>query len=207
MKYSAPEQTAITQADQKQPEKTPSDFWLTLRTNVRLQNQAPPIKPVSRDQHLPLSFNQERLWFLEQLQPDTSVHNLLHCLHLKGVLDVAALEQSLIKIANRHEILRTTFLIINGLPVQVVSPKIELKLPLVDLSELPPEQQEQQAQKLAIEDAEQPFDLTKAPLWRFKLLRLGEQDHILVRTIHHIIFDGWSHSVFMRELGIIYHAL
>ncbi|HEY9650394.1 MAG TPA: condensation domain-containing protein, partial [Coleofasciculaceae cyanobacterium] len=207
MKYSAPEHSTIPQTNPKQPEKTPSDIWLTLRTNVRLQNQAPPIKPVSRDQKLPLSFNQERLWFLEQLQPDTSVHNLLHCLRLKGVLDVAALEQSLNEIASRHEILRTTFSIIDGLPVQVISPKIELNLPVVDLSELAPEQQEQQAQKMAIEDAEQPFDLAKAPLWRFKLLRLGKQDHILVRTIHHIIFDGWSHSVFMRELGIIYAAL
>lgn len=206
MKTSTLESSTIAQKKSNQPDKIPSDFWLTLRSNRILQNQAPPIVPVERNQNLPLSFNQERLWLLEQLQPDTSVHNLLHCLHLKGVLDVAALEQSLMEIACRHEILRTTFKIINGQPVQVISPKIEWKLPVVDLSEIPAEQRQIQAMKLAKEDAEQPFDLAKAPLWRFQLLRLGEEEHILYRTIHHIIFDGWSHSVFMRELGILYKA-
>ena len=206
MKPSTLESSSITLEKQSQVDKIPSDFWLTFRTNRRLQNQAPPIAPVSRNQNLPLSFNQERLWFLEQLQPDTSVHNLLHCLRLKGVLNVAALEQSLMEIACRHEILRTTFTVIDGQPIQVISPKIEWKLPVVDLRELPTEQRQTEAQKLAREDAEQPFDLAKAPLWRFKLLRLGAEEHILYRTIHHIIFDGWSHSVFMRELGILYKA-
>ncbi|HBB32924.1 MAG TPA: condensation protein [Cyanobacteria bacterium UBA8803] len=206
MRDSLADNCNITMEKPSQVEKIPSDFWLAFKTNVRLQNQAPPIKPVSRNQNLPLSFNQERLWSLEQLQPNTSVHNLLHCLHLKGVLDVAALEQSLMEIAYRHESLRTTFSIIDGQPIQIISPKIELNLPVVDLTELPPEQRQTEAQKLALEDAEQPFDLATAPLWRFKLLRLGEEEHILLRTIHHIIFDGWSHSVFMRELGILYKA-
>ena len=187
-------------------DKKPSNFWLTVRNNVKLQNQAPPIKPVSRNQNLSLSFNQERLWFLEQLQPGTSVHNLLHCFRLNGLLNVAALEQSLAEIAQRHEILRTTFSMVDGQPIQVISPQIDLNLSFVDLQELPPEQRELQAQKLALEDAEQPFDLEKGVLWRVKLLRLAEEEYVLIRTVHHIIFDGWSHSVFLRELGVLYEA-
>ena len=206
MKNSALEKTSIHFASNTQLEKKPSDFWLTVRNNVRLKHQSPAIKPVSRDQNLPLSFNQERLWFLEQLQPNTSVHNILHCLRLKGLVNVVALEQSLLEIARRHESLRTTFGVVDGQPTQIISPEIAWKLPIVDLTHLPLDQREQQAQKLALDDAEQPFDLAKGLLWRIKLLRLGEQEHILFRTIHHIIFDGWSQSVFMRELGGLYNA-
>ncbi|MCU0546656.1 MAG: condensation domain-containing protein [Oscillatoriaceae cyanobacterium Prado104] len=187
-------------------DQQPSNFWLNVRNNVRLQNQAPPIQHVSRDRNLSLSFNQERLWFLEQLQPGTSVHNILHCFKLTGLLNTAALEQSLAEIARRHEILRTTFSIVDGQPIQVISPKIDLQLPLIDLQELPGQQRELQAQKLAVEDAEQPFDLEKIPLWRIKLLRLAEAEYVLIRTVHHMIFDGWSHSVFLRELGVLYEA-
>lgn len=197
----------FSQAEINKPTKEkPSDFWLTVRNNVRLQNQAPPIKAVPRNQNLPLSFNQERLWFLEQFQSHTSVHNILHCIRLQGLLNLAALEQSLDEIVRRHEILRTTFAIVDGQPIQIICPKIDFTLPVLDLRELPPEQRELQAQKLALEDAEQPFDLEKGMLWRFQLLRLAQEEYLLIRTIHHIIFDGWSHSVFLRELGVIYTA-
>src|SRR4028118_233566 len=192
MKDSTLEQSSINDSRQIQSEKTPSNFWLTARTNLKLKNQAPVIKPVSRHQNLPLSFNQERLWSLEQLQPNTSVYNLLHCLRLKGLLNVAALEQSLLEIARRHEILRTNFGTADGQPVQIICEDIAWKLPVIDLRALPPEQREATAQKLALEDAEQPFDLATAPLWRIKLLRLGQEEYVLFRTIHHIIFDGWS---------------
>lgn len=206
MKYSVDEKSRLNSSSQPQAEKTPSDFWLSLRSNVRVKHQTPAIQPVSRNQNLPLSFNQERLWYLEQLQPDTSVHNLLHCLHFQGELNVVALQMSLGEIIRRHEILRTTFPTVNGLPIQVISPDIDWTLPTIDLQELPLEQRKTEAQRLAAEDAELPFDLTKSPLWRIKLLRLTEQEHILVRTIHHIIFDGWSDRVFLRELGVLYNA-
>jgi len=206
MKYSVAEKSRLNSSSPPQAEKTPSDFWLSLRTNVKLKHQAPAIQPVSRNQNLPLSFNQERLWYLEQLQPDTSVHNILHCLHLQGELNVAALEMSLREIIRRHEILRTTFPTVNGQPIQVICPDIDWTLPIIDLQELPLEQRKTQAQKLAAQDAKQPFDLTKSPLWCLKLLRLTKQEHILVRTIHHIIFDGWSDRVFLREVGVLYDA-
>ena len=206
MKYAVDEKSHLNSSSQPQAEKTPSDFWLSLRTNVKLKHQAPAIQPVSRNQNLPLSFNQERLWYLEQLQPDTSVHNILHCLHLQGELNVAALEMSLREIIRRHEILRTTFPTVNGQPIQVICPDIDWTLPIIDLQELPLEPRKTQAQKLAAQDAKQPFDLTKSPLWYLKLLRLTKQEHILVRTIHHIIFDGWSDRVFLREVGVLYDA-
>ena len=206
MKYAVDEKSHLNSSSQPQAEKTPSDFWLSLRTNVKLKHQAPAIQPVSRNQNLPLSFNQERLWYLEQLQPDTSVHNILHCLHLQGELNVAALEMSLREIIRRHEILRTTFPTVNGQPIQVICPDIDWTLPIIDLQELPLEPRKTQAQKLAAQDAKQPFDLTKSPLWCLKLLRLTKQEHILVRTIHHIIFDGWSDRVFLREVGVLYDA-
>lgn len=159
-----------------------------------------------RQGDLPLSFNQERLWLLEQLQPHTSVHNLQHFLHCTGLLNVAVLERSLKEIVQRHDTLRTTFPSVNGQPVQVISPDINWELPVVDLRELPPQQQQVKVQQLSREEAKQPFDLAKGPLWRFKLLRLQDDEYILIRTIHHIIFDGWSNGIFMRELGAIYPA-
>lgn len=206
MKYSVAEKSCLNSSSQPQAEKTPSDFWLSLRTNVKLKHQAPAIQTVSRNQNLPLSFNQERLWYLEQLQPDTSVHNILHCLHLQGELNVAALEMSLREIIRRHEILRTTFPTVNGSPIQVISPDIDWTLPTIDLQELPLEQRQGEAQRLAAEDAKQPFDLGESPLWRIKLLRLTEEEHILAQTMHHIIFDAWSDRVFLRELGVLYDA-
>ncbi|EDX77289.1 Condensation domain protein [Coleofasciculus chthonoplastes PCC 7420] len=206
MKYTVDEKSRLNSSSQPPADKTPSDFWLSLRTNVRLKHQAPAIQPVSRNQNLPLSFNQERLWSLEQLQPDTSVHNILHCLHLQGELNVVALQMSLREIIRRHEILRTTFPTVDGQPIQAICPDIDWTVPIIDLQELPLEQRKTQAQRLAAEDAKQPFDLTKSPLWRIKLLRLTEQEHILVRTIHHIIFDGWSDRVFLRELGVLYDS-
>jgi thioesterase domain-containing protein/acyl carrier protein len=206
MKDAALENSSSTYSNQLQSKAPPSNFWLTARTNVKLKQQSYPIEPVPRNGNLPLSLNQERLWFLEQLQPGTSVQNLLHTFHLKGLLNVAALEQSLSEIVRRHEILRTTFPAVNGLPIQFITPNISLQLPVVDLQHLCLEERLAAAQQLALVDAEQPFNLASEPLWRFKLLRLSEDEHMLIRTIHHIIFDGWSHSVSLRELGALYQA-
>lgn len=197
---------SIDSSSPSQPDKAPANFWLTARSNVRLRYLAPPVQPAPRDRALPLSFNQERLWFLEQLQPGSSVQNLQHALQLNGKLNVAALHQSLREIAQRHEVLRTFFSTVSGQPVQVISPDMALDWSIVDLRHLDLEQQQAEVERLTIAQAEHPFDLTQAPLWRVQLLRLAEEKHILLRTIHHLIFDAWSHGVFMRELGTLYEA-
>ncbi|HIK19452.1 MAG TPA: hypothetical protein IGS53_29810 [Leptolyngbyaceae cyanobacterium M33_DOE_097] len=186
--------------------KPAPSFWQMARNNVRLLHQSPPIRPVPRDLPLPLSFNQERLWKLEQLQPGTSVHNILHSFRLVGPLNTAMLEQSVNEIARRHEVLRTIFGVENGQPVQVILPDVAIAIDCVDLRGISPEQQQIEVEKRAIAQAEAPFDLSQAPLWRVALLQLADQEHVLLRTIHHIVFDGMSHSVFIRELGALYSA-
>ena len=206
MKSSISEQSNLNPSLQPQSEETSSDFWKAIRINIKSQHQAPPIKPVPRSGNLTLTFAQERLWFLDQLQPDSSIHNMRAAFLLKGSLNVAVLEQSLSEIVRRHEILRTTFTSVDGMPVQVISPNIDLKLPVIDLIGVPDSERDIQVEQITRQEFEQPFDLAKVPLWRFKLLRLAEEEYLLLRTVHHIIFDGWSYSVFMRELAVIYEA-
>lgn len=186
---------------------SPSNFWHTVQTNARLRQQFPAIQPVSRQEQLLLSFQQERLWRLEQIYPDTSVYNLLHIIHFYGSLNLRVLEKSLQEIIQRHEVLRTGFVSVKGVPFQTIGSNNFVRLSIVDLTGIPLQQREQEARRLALEEAQKPFNLTQKGLWRFQLLRLSENEHWLIRIVHHIIFDGWSHNVFMRELVIIYEAL
>lgn len=207
MKSPFPKQSNSNTENQTYSNKTPSDFWKTIRTNIKSQHQAPPIKPVSRSKNLLLSFAQERLWIIDQLRPDTSIHNMRAALRLKGSLNIAILEQSLREIVRRHEILRTTFTTVNEKPIQVISPNIDIKLSMIDFREIPESEQKIQIEQITKQEFEQPFDLALAPLWRFKLMRLSEEEYVFLRTVHHIVFDGWSYSVFMRELAVIYESL
>ncbi len=159
-----------------------------------------------RDGDLPLSFAQARLWFLDQLEPNSSVYNLANGIRLKGTLSVAALEQSLNEIVRRHEALRTSFSMVQGRPIQVISSSFTLSLPLLDLSHLSEAEREAEAQRLADEENQRAFDLARGPLLRSKLVRLGDDDHVLLVTMHHIVSDGWSMGVFFRELSILYEA-
>lgn len=206
MKSPLSEQSISNTVNQTHSGKKLSDFWKTIRINIKSQHQAPTIKPVLRNGNLPLSFVQERLWFLNQLQPDTSIHNMRAAFRLKGPLNIAALKQSLREIVRRHEILRTTFTAVNGKPIQVISPNIDLKLPVIDLREVPESEQKIQVEQITRQEFEQPFHLAQGPLCQFKLLRLAEEEYVFLRTVHHIVFDGWSYSVFMRELAVIYEA-
>jgi amino acid adenylation domain-containing protein len=164
------------------------------------------ITPVPRDGNLPLSFAQARLWLLEQLNPDSSIYNMPAAVHLLGELNVEALERSINEIICRHEVLRTTFVLVDGQPLQVIAPQVQLKIPVVDLQNLPKAEREEEIQRLSAEEFQIPFDFTQAPLLRCKLLYLGEQEHILLFAIHHIVFDGWSTDIFIRELAAIYTA-
>jgi len=169
-------------------------------------SQLPIIARRQASNKFPLSSAQLGLWFLQQLDPDSLVYNVPVGVRLTGSLNVAALEQSLREIVLRHEILRTSFPSIDGQPVQVISPDVALKLPIIDLQELPETERESEAQRLAIEQFEQPFDLAQGSLWQFQLLRLAEEEHILLLTIHHIIFDGKSLNTFFREFAALYRA-
>lgn len=193
-------------SEQPDSSRTTPGFWRMARNNVRLLQQSFPIQTAPRELPLPLSFSQERLWQLEQLQPNTSVHNILHSFRLVGQLNRTALQQSLNEIARRHEILRTVFKSEYGQPVQVILPDAPIAIDYVDLRDRVAEQQPAEVEKRAVAQAEAPFDLSQAPLWRVALLQLAEQEYVLLRTIHHIVFDGMSHSVFVRELGALYAA-
>ena len=168
--------------------------------------QALPICPISREGDLPLSFAQQRLWFLDQLMSGTPLYNIPNAIRLKGSLNVRPLEQSLSEIVRRHEALRTTFSAVNGQPIQVIHPAVTLLLPIADLREVPETQREVEAQRLATEEAQRPFDLVNEQLFRVKLLHLAEEEHLLLLTMHHIVSDGWSLGVFMRELTALYEA-
>jgi amino acid adenylation domain-containing protein len=164
----------------------------------------PPIRPVPREGVLPLSFSQERLWFLDQLQPGSPFYNLSAALRLAGDLDVRALEMAFAEIVRRHEALRTTFPGTGGVPVQRIAPAAPASLPILDLSGLP--DPEGEARRRVEELAALPFDLEAGPLLRLALLRLGEREHVLLIAMHHIVSDGWSLGVLVAEGGALYRA-
>ncbi|MGA9773579.1 MAG: amino acid adenylation domain-containing protein [Blastocatellia bacterium] len=165
--------------------------------------EAPPITRVPRDQRLPLSFAQQRLWFLDQMEPGLSVYNIPTALSLTGPLNLRALEESLDACIERHESMRTSFISEEGLPYQIVSPHMDFRLSLIDLEGLP-ENLDQAIRRLTREEALHRFDLSKAPLLRAKLLRVTSEHHVLLITMHHIISDGWSLGLLIREIGELY---
>jgi amino acid adenylation domain-containing protein len=154
----------------------------------------------------PLSFAQQRIWFLDQLEPENPLYNIHTGVELLGPLNVPVLQRSIAEILRRHEALRTTFAVIDDRPFQVINKNADFKLPVNDLQELAESQRPSKVSAWAEEDARRRFDLTKGPLLRANLLRLGETEHVLLLTIHHIISDGWSVGVFVRELAALYEA-
>ena len=165
------------------------------------------IKPrASGSNSASLSFAQQRLWLIDQLEPGNAMYNSPVALRLTGCLNVTALERTLSEIVRRHELLRTTFSVIDDQPVQVVAPPSALTLPIVDLSELPKAKRELVAHRLAAEEAQRPFNLSVGPLLRASLVRLGAEEHIALFTLHHIVSDAWSTSIFVREVGALYEA-
>lgn len=166
----------------------------------------PAITPVTRDRELPLSFAQQRLWIFNQLEPNNPVYNMVGIIRLVGTLHVAALEQSLNALVQRHEILRTRFVTIEDHPTQVIIPALTVPLPIVDLTDISTAIKEEEAQWLIDKEALAPFDLARGPLLRATLLRLEEGEHILLLTMHHIISDGWSLGIVAREFASFYNA-
>jgi amino acid adenylation domain-containing protein len=165
---------------------------------------APPIRRAQREGDLPLSFAQERLWFLDQLQPGSSAYNIPLALAAEGRLDAPRLAGALSALARRHEVLRTVFAERDGGPVQVVLPAADVPLPVADLRGLPPGLRQAEARRLSAEEAVRPFDLTCGPLLRCVLVELSDERALLLLNLHHIVTDGWSMGVLVREINALY---
>jgi amino acid adenylation domain-containing protein len=179
---------------------------LSVALEESMRAQGPRLGPVSREAELPLSFAQQRLWFFDQLAPGSSTYIIPATERLIGPLDAPALVRSINEIIRRHEILRTRFRAIDGRPVQVIAPALELAVPIIDLSEISPDDREHAAKRLASQEAQRPFDLAGGPLLRATILKLGHLEHVVMLTMHHIISDGWSMGILVKEMAALYQA-
>ena len=188
--------------------EAPTVAQLALRVEPEVAQDValPSIAPIERNQMIPLSFAQQRLWFLDQLQPGNAAYNIPATVRLEGNLDRAALERSLNEIVRRHEALRTTFKLVGEQAVQEIAPQLSLSLPLVNLQHLPPDEQQAALQHHMEDEAQSPFDLNQGPLVRGKLLCLSATEHVALLTLHHIVSDRWSMGVLVRELAALYTA-
>lgn len=166
----------------------------------------PPIVPTVRNGPIPLSFAQQRLWVLAQLDPDSVAYNIPIALRVRGQLDLDALQNSFNAVIRRHEALRTVFQTCTGVPMQVVAESLALSVPLIDLRHLASEAREEAAVRLAAVEAQRPFDLKYGPLLRVNLIRIDESEHVLLLTLHHIVSDAWSAQVLVREVTLLYAA-
>jgi amino acid adenylation domain-containing protein len=159
-----------------------------------------------RPAHVPLSYAQQRLWFLDKLQGTSAEYNLCEALRLHGKLDLSALQQTVAGLIDRHESLRTRFAEFEGEPIQIIDPAMDLPLPIEDLRQLDIASRNDHLMAAMRQEREQPFDLSRGPLVRMKLLRMGDEEHVLLRSFHHIICDGWSQGVFNREFFSLYES-
>ncbi|HYG61234.1 MAG TPA: condensation domain-containing protein, partial [Thermoanaerobaculia bacterium] len=182
---------------------------LLLLEGLKASGKDGPASPIGRSPDegpRPLSFAQERLWLVDRMVPGSAVYNVPGAVGLAGELDEAVLERCLNEIVRRHATLRTTFETVDGQAVQVEAPPRGLSLPRIDLRALPDRQREREVRRLAAAEAGRPFDLTRGPLLRTLLLELAADDHVLLFTLHHIVSDGWSMGILVRELGALYGA-
>ncbi|MEO1373456.1 MAG: amino acid adenylation domain-containing protein [Cyanobacteria bacterium J06635_10] len=176
-----------------------------LHTSLASTSTVEPIRPISRNGTIPLSLNQQRLWFLQQIEGESTTYNEFFAASIKGLLQISHLEHSLQEIIQRHEILRTTFPNQDGYPIQAIAPKVAITLPLVDLQALPKVEQSSLIQQLS-KEVQRTFDLVKGPLLRVTLVQLEKESYVLLLCMHHIVYDGWSMGIFIQELSSLYKA-
>ncbi len=169
-------------------------------------SQLPPIGQIDRQGHLPLSFAQQRFWFLHQFEPDSSSNNMPVVVRFTGSLNVAVLEQSLQALVRRHEVLRTHFPPVDGQPTQAIIVDLDLNLPVIDLRQIPVDRRDAEALRLATAEAHRPFNLLEGPILRLLLLQLSDDEHLLVWNMHCMICDGASSDVFYRDFIALYTA-
>ena len=190
---------------------TVAEMAETVESARRRQAPPPPMVSVARDgkeygREWPLSFAQQRLWFLDQLEPGNVAYNVPSAFRLWGPLDVAVLNRCLVTIVHRHQALRTTFTTEDGEPRQRIAPPVSEPVPQVDLGALPEDRRLEEARALATADARRPFDLARGPLWRATLLRLNAEDHAVLLGLHHVIGDAWSMALLTQEVSALYGA-
>ena len=154
----------------------------------------------------PLSFAQQRLWFLDQIQGNSPVYNVYRAWRLSGALNLEALQRAIDTIVARHGVLRSTIKVVEGEPTQVTAAALSVPITIIDLQGLSSTEREAKSVQLAVREAKLPFDLAQGPLFRVKLMRLVNDEHLLLLTLHHIVADGWSLGVLHRELGALYEA-
>lgn len=181
---------------------------ISFLQQANLQTNITAIAPIFRTENntFPLSFAQQRLWFVNQLQPHSPSYNMPFGLQFRGQLNIAALESSLQLLINRHEIFRTNFITVDGKPLGAIAATRDFTLPVIDLRPLPASEQELEYQKLASDAAKYVFDIAQDPLLRTQLVQLTPTESVLLLTIHHIIFDAWSVNIFLKELTTAYSA-
>ncbi|HKP12635.1 MAG TPA: condensation domain-containing protein, partial [Blastocatellia bacterium] len=211
LRYSAPE-GALTPALRAELAERKSEVLAFLRQATTAAQAgpgftAPPMVRADRSRPLPLSFAQQRLWFIDQLEPGTPLYNISFGLRFTGQLDITAVENSFGEIVRRHEVLRTCFASRDGEPEQVIAAHQPFHLEVVDISAEPEsERDDSRVGILALNEAQQPFDLSALPLFRTKLLRMADDRHVLLVTMHHIISDGWSVGILVNEFSALYEA-
>jgi non-ribosomal peptide synthetase component F len=165
--------------------------------------EAPPILPAPRHAELPLSFAQQRLWFIHQLEPESAAYNIPLAVRLHGALNLPRLRQSLSEIARRHEALRTRFIVRDGRPAQLIDAAQEVEVALWDLSGVADDERQARVQDVVLSQSRRPFDLERGPVWRAALLRLDSQEHVLLLELHHVVSDGWSLGVLVKECAAL----
>src|SRR5262249_19083995 len=185
--------------------ESPTVAELALRLREAAEGR-PPLVRQERPAQLPLSHAQQRLWFIDQLEGSSTEYNMPQALRLYGDLDVEALSRAIQTIVDRHESLRTHFIAIDGQPAQIIEPQLKMELPVEDLSMLAEADQQERVSAAMRDQQDEPFNLSSGPVLRVKLLRLGEQEYLLLQTFHHIVSDGWSMGVFNEELKLLYEA-
>jgi amino acid adenylation domain-containing protein len=216
LRCNAPEGTLTPELREEIQERKAEIISFLRAANRTTSYTSTSIVPIARDRTLPLSFAQQRLWFLDQLVPNNAFYNTPAAVRLTGSLNLAALEKTFNEIVRRHEALRTTFVTLEGQPVQAIAPAaplgsfpptFTLSLPLIDLRKLPEAEREAEARRLTTQEAQRPFDLSKGSLLRVTLLWLDEEEYILLLILHHIVSDGWSMGVLIREIALLYAAI
>ena len=153
---------------------------------------------------MPLSFGQQRLWFLDQLEPESSVYNIPDAIRVNGELDLDSLEKCFNEVIRRQEVLRTTIATVEGKAVLVIAPELHYQIPVIDLSELPDQEQRDETRRLVVEESGRPFNIGEIPLFRLATLKLAEDRWVILFTLHHIISDGWSTGVIVNEIARLY---
>ena len=206
LRCSGPEEV-LTDALNAQLKERKSEIIAFLQQTQGVQENAqktPTIEPAERPDNIPLSFAQQRLWFLHQMQPDSAVYNLPLAIKVNGLLDIDALNQSLNQIIARHEILRTRFVTVSGQPVQQIEESISFEIEQINIQTHP--DKENAVKQAAIDAAKTSFDLSKDQLLRVTLLKLNDSNSIILFTVHHVIADAWSQEILIQELATFYRA-